>query len=330
MSVRAPRISIITPSYGQGAFIEETIRSVLAQDYPDFEHIVVDGGSRDQTLDILRKFPHLRWVSERDRGQADAINKGLRMATGEILAYLNSDDLYRPGAFRAVADFFAAHPEARIVAGGCDVIDERSRITGHLRARYGRLEDLIRYWGWDRWVCIPQPAVFWRRALTEEAGPFDASLHMTLDYDMWLRAAARTPIHTLPETLAAFRLAAGSKTTSRTHEMYLEEFAVSRRYWSLLPRRRRAPVMLEARRHVARKLLDSAEHYSFHDVSRSLVVSLLGRAAGYWPPLALAPRWWLTLLQALAPSGGVRGRVRWLHRAYLGFKWKLGRGTRSA
>lgn len=318
------RISVITPSYQQADFIEETIRSVLAQNYGNFEHIIVDGGSTDGTIEILKRYPHLKWVSEPDLGQTHAINKGILMSTGDIIAYLNADDVYRPGAFQHVAGFFSQHPEARVVTGDCDYIDERSQVTGRLRAKYECFEDLVRYWGWDRWYCIPQQSTFWRRGVLAETGLFDARLHMVMDYDMWLRVAERMPIHTLPVTLAAFRLAGETKTTSRTHEMYLEELAVSRRRWHLLPWRRRLVVKFQAHRHAAGRLLDSSEHYCLNDLNPGIAPSLLRISLGQWWPQALSPRWWLTMAQVVIPPGRLRQMVRRAHRAYLGLKWRLG------
>src|SRR5258706_6083465 len=127
-----PRISIVTPSFNQAAYVDATIRSVLDQRYPNLEYIVVDGGSTDGSVDIIRRYEDrlTYWVSEPDRGQADAINKGLARATGEIRAYLNSDDLYLPGALLRVAAEYRAHPDADIICGVCRVIDEHGRMVG--------------------------------------------------------------------------------------------------------------------------------------------------------------------------------------------------------
>ncbi len=133
----APKISIITPSWNQGPFIERTIRSVLEQGYPNLEYIVMDGGSTDGTIDILRKYEgRLTWVSDKDKGQADAINKGITRSTGDIIAYLNSDDIYETGALRKAADHFSAHPDDRWLTGQCRIIDVR---TGRFASRSRRI-----------------------------------------------------------------------------------------------------------------------------------------------------------------------------------------------
>ncbi len=324
-----PRISVITPSFQKGQFIEETIKSVLNQGYPNFEHIVVDGGSTDQTLEILKRYPHLRWVSERDRGQAHAINKGLLLSTGDIVAYLNADDIYRPEAFSRVARFFEETPAAWIVVGDCDYIDGQSQTIGHLSAKYEKHQDLIAYWGWDKWYCIPQQSVFWRRDLLADAGLFDVSLHMVMDYDMWLRISGLTRLYVLSETLAAFRLVPHTKTVDSTHLMYYEEFCTSRKYWSELPITQRVRTSLGAHRHLSAKLLDVAEHLSLGDLKKGTAPSLLRDSVRYWPWAVFNPRTLCTAAElAVGPSAPQR-IIKSAHRKYLGLQWRLknrGRG----
>jgi len=233
------RISVVTPSLNQGRYLDEAIRSVLDQQYPDFEHFVVDGGSSDQTRDVLGRYPHLRWISEPDAGQTAAINKGLRMSAGDIFAYLNADDLYRPGAFRTVAEVFQADPTTAAVVGDCDAIDEASRLHGRYRARLDSFEDLLRYWQWGTRFCIPQPAVFIRRDLLDEVGPFDEHYDLAMDYQMWLRLAARHPFTLVPRTLAAFRVTGQTKTSRRRPAMEWEQFRASSAYWRLARGRER-------------------------------------------------------------------------------------------
>ncbi|MGM0428332.1 MAG: glycosyltransferase family 2 protein [Thermodesulfobacteriota bacterium] len=202
-----PPISIITPSYNQGRFIEQTIQSVLNQDIPELEYRVVDGGSDDHTLGILKKYEgRLRWISEKDHGQADAINKGIRMTTGGIVGYLNSDDIYYPGALSAVTDFFENHPEVDVVYGDADHIDEENTVIEPYYTEdwdYARLKEIC-------FLC--QPAVFFRRRLVEQAGLFNAELRYCMDYEYWLRLGAITPFARLKQKLAGSRMYKENKT----------------------------------------------------------------------------------------------------------------------
>lgn len=228
-----PRVSVVTPSYNQAQFIEETIRSVLLQDYPALEYIVVDGGSNDGTLDILRRYEDwLCWVSETDKGQTDAINKGLRMATGDVLAYLNSDDTYCPGGICKIAAFFRAHPDVGLVYGDCQVVDEPGGHLGYLPRHAFSLRRMI-----ERGEFIPQQAAFWQRAAMEQAGMFDESLHFAMDYNFFIRVAQAFPVAYLPELVASFRMHGTSKTVSQSEKHWRETLAVSERYglkpWTL-------------------------------------------------------------------------------------------------
>jgi glycosyltransferase involved in cell wall biosynthesis len=292
-------ISIITPTLNQAATIEQTILSVANQDYPDFEHIVRDGGSNDGTLEILGRHAHLRWVSEADRGQSDAINKGLQISRGDIVAYLNSDDVYRPGAFRAVADAFAEHPDAGVVVGGCDIIDGDGGTTGHFRARLDRREDLLRYWEWGDRFCIPQPAVFIRRKLVERAGGFHESLHLAMDYEMWLRLASLTEFLVLPQTLAAFRVTDDTKTRRQRYAMTLEAYLVSRRFTRLVPWRRRFGLAVESHKQIAGHLLTLAEEELSQRTLDRPALPVLLQAVGLWPLLCGSPRVWRALGRSL-------------------------------
>lgn len=205
------RVSIITPSFNQAKYIEETILSVREQNYPHIEHIVIDGGSTDGTLDILRKYEDkLTWISEKDRGQADAINKGFRRATGDILGWVNSDDMYVPGAIQAVVEHFQAHPEDSFIYGDAEALDESGKSYG--------IRTHVKQGGWKELVgeldFIVQPASFWRAALWQQCGELDEALHYTLDYEYWMRAAKQFPPHYVPVLLARERLYAAAKTFS--------------------------------------------------------------------------------------------------------------------
>lgn len=210
MSSRLPSISLVTPSLNQGRFIRATIESVLTQGYPDLDYRVQDGGSTDETLAALRGYEgRVPFVSEKDAGQADAINKGLAGATGEVLGYLNSDDVLRPGALTAVGEAFASDPDLMFVWGRASYLDEVGKSVSPYLARPDAIERLAD-------ACfIAQPAAFFRRKVWVEVGPFDASLHHTMDYDYWLRIAARYPrssMRFLDRDLAGCRMHADAKT----------------------------------------------------------------------------------------------------------------------
>ncbi len=229
MSSALPTISLVTPSLNQGRFLRATIESVLAQDYPDLDYFVQDGGSTDESLAILREYEgRLSFESEKDRGQADAINKGLSRATGEVLGYLNSDDILLPGALRTVGETFASDPDLVMVYGQALFVDADDQPLGRCLTQKWeprRLPDFC---------FVTQPAAFWRRRVGEEVGPFDESLHHTMDYDYWLRIADRyspSMVRYLERNLAAARWHHDAKTVAGW-DRALEEI------FSLIERRR--------------------------------------------------------------------------------------------
>lgn len=202
-------VSIVTPSYNQARFIEGTIRSVLSQEYPQIEYLIVDGGSTDHTVDIIRRYADRLtwWVSEKDRGQTDAINKGFARARGEIFAWINSDDTYEPGAVSAAVEFMQNHPEVGMVYGDCNYIDGQGEVIGRFRSMqtsYRRIRQ-----GYNH---IPQQTMFFRAELWKELGPLDPSFHFAMDYDLWTRISARSEIKYVPQTWANFRLHISGKT----------------------------------------------------------------------------------------------------------------------
>jgi glycosyltransferase involved in cell wall biosynthesis len=207
-------ISVITPSYNQGKYIERTLLSVLSQKGADFEYIVMDGGSSDETPDILKKYKEkyqdkLQWISERDTGQANAVNKGIAGSTGDILGWLNSDDIYYPGVLQRVSAFFDAHPGVDIVYGNADFIDETDRFLGHYPTGA---------WNADRLcdVCfLCQPAVFFRRRVIEKHGLLDENLMYCMDYEYWLRLARGKAYFVYSQhTLAGSRVYPETKTVA--------------------------------------------------------------------------------------------------------------------
>lgn len=202
-------VSIVTPSFNQDRYIEETIRSVLAQDYPQIEYRIIDGGSTDGTVDVIKKYENklVGWVSEPDKGQTDAINKGFAQAKGDILAWLNSDDTYEPGAVRAAVRYLQEHPDVGMVYGDCNYINESGNVIGRFHSAQTSYK-LLR----QGYTHIPQQTMFFRAGLWKQVGPLDPSFYFAMDYDLWTRIAARAKIKYVPQTWANFRLHSSAKT----------------------------------------------------------------------------------------------------------------------
>ncbi|HMN11970.1 MAG TPA: glycosyltransferase family 2 protein [Bellilinea sp.] len=198
-----PKISVITPSFNQAPFLEATIRSVLEQGYSNLEYIIVDGGSTDGSVDIIQRYAdRLAWgVSEKDKGQTDAINKGFAKATGDILAWINSDDTYEPGAVARAAEEFTRHPEMGLIYGHAHYIDGKGKMIGDFpsaQTDYAKLR--------TGYVHIAQQAAFFRADLWRKVGPLDTSFYFAMDYDLWVRLAKEAPLLHIPELWANFRL----------------------------------------------------------------------------------------------------------------------------
>ncbi|HYB41945.1 MAG TPA: glycosyltransferase family 2 protein [Candidatus Methylomirabilis sp.] len=228
---RWPRISIVTPSFNQVRYVAETIESVMAQGYPDLEHIVVDGASTDGSVEILARYPHLRVVSEPDRGHADALNKGFRLATGQILGFLNSDDTLMPGALHRVAREIDPARDRLIVMGRCRFIDEQGRFVGiEHPSHFESHRRVLEVW---KGHTIPQPAVFWTPEVWRTCGPMDETLRTAwIDYDLFCRFSRAYRFHFIDQVLAQYRLHAESQTGRFSEQARLEEsIALSRRHW---------------------------------------------------------------------------------------------------
>jgi glycosyltransferase involved in cell wall biosynthesis len=229
---KPPKISIITPSFNQGRYIERTFKSVLGQGYPHLEYLVIDGGSQDETLEILKKYEkQLVWISEKDEGQSDAINKGARMATGDIIAYLNTDDTYEAGALKQVADIFAKDPSVMWLAGRCRIIDENDLEVRRMITTYKNF--LLDHYSYRLLLItnyISQPATFWRREAIQEYGLFDVHEHLAMDYDYWLRIGRKHPPRIINRYLASFRVHHTSKTSSSFLKTFKQELAIAERY----------------------------------------------------------------------------------------------------
>jgi glycosyltransferase involved in cell wall biosynthesis len=221
-----PRISIVTPSYNQADFLEQTIRSVLDQEGRgtlfELEYFVIDGGSTDASSDIIRKYASelSGWCSERDRGQTHAINKGMERCSGDILAYLNSDDYYLPGAFKRVVEAKRAFPDAELFHGICHKVDAKGNLIREQMSSIHQLSQILDLW--EVWLRksdnqnFIQPEVFWTRSLADKVGGFNEQLHYTMDFDYWLRAIDHgAKILPIQQPLAAFRIHGAQKTSQR-------------------------------------------------------------------------------------------------------------------
>lgn len=250
MNIQTPRypiISIITPSFNQGQFLAETIESVISQE-GDFsiDYIIVDGGSSDNSVDIIKHYDALlhngkwpvkclgvtyRWVSERDNGQTDALIKGFSMATGEIFAWLNSDDVYLPGALQTAVDHFRDHPDTGLMYGNADYVDSSGAIVGSYRTAEFDLDKLAS----ANIIC--QPAAFFRKEAFEAVGGLDESLHFAMDYDLWVRIGRHFTCHHLSSPIATYRLHETSKTIN-SDTLYTnceESLAVTIRHFGWAP-----------------------------------------------------------------------------------------------
>lgn len=209
MTDSLPLVSIVTPSYNQARFLEATIQSVLGQDYPNLEYLIVDGGSTDGSREIIERYAARLawWVSERDQGQTDAINKGFARARGEILAWLNSDDTYQPQAVTQAVAFLQQHPQVGLVYGDANLIDEAGQVIGKFPARQTDYRRLKR-----GYVHIPQQAAFFRASLWRQVGPLDPTFYFAMDYDLWVRLARLAPVQYVPRLWANFRLHESGKS----------------------------------------------------------------------------------------------------------------------
>ena len=214
------KISLITPCFNSAAYLEETIRSVLEQGVPELEYFVMDGGSTDGTVEIIRRYADrlAGWVSEKDGGQVDALNKGFARATGDIVGFINADDVLLPGALRAVLRAFTARPELELVYGEVEWIDGEGRHTGSHAGKISNLDEALDiysvWWSQRQWV---QPEVFYRRTLKERVGPFDERYNLAFDFDFWVRCfRANVVVEKLPEALVQFRVHPNQKSSAAT------------------------------------------------------------------------------------------------------------------
>lgn len=308
-------VSIVTPSYNKGSFIEGTILSVMNQTYPHIEHIVVDGGSTDGTVDILQKYDNvITWVSEPDKGQSDAVNKGWRRAHGQIVAYLNADDTYMPRAVETVVNFLNDNPDVGMVYGECNIIDECGEIIGKYPAEEFDMGKML----CARCV-VPQPAAFIRREVLDDVGYLDTGLDMAMDYDLWIRIGLKFKVAFILQVLASFRLYPSGKSLSQTHQFWPDVLAIVDKTFSnaglpkeIKPLRRKAyshaHLLLgrslyaqlknrEARQHLLKAVILSPICVREPGVAALIIASCLGRTAAF-----TASRW-KTRLRAILGLG---------------------------
>lgn len=216
-----PTISIVTPSYNQAPFIVDTVRSVLLQRYPKLQYVVMDGASTDGTVAALepyRKQLH-KLISEKDNGQADAIRRGFEHTDGEIMAYLNSDDVLAPGALTFVAEFFRTHPHVDAVYSNRVIVNEHNTVIGYWILPYHRSRLMM------RWDLIPQETCFWRRSLYDKVGGVDASFRFAMDYDLFTRFMLHGTMRRVKRFLGAFRMHSDSKTVQQLETIGRNEIA---------------------------------------------------------------------------------------------------------
>ena len=226
-----PRISIVTPSYNQAEFLERTILSVLNQNYPNLEYIIIDGGSTDGSVEIIKKYEQFinYWVSEKDKGQSDAINKGFEKSTGEILAWQNSDDVYLDGAFRKVVKVFEKHSDADLVFGDIYLIDKMSAIIRDIRYVPFSLSCLV-HEGWN----VTNQAAFWRQKVAKDVGMFDENLQYGMDFDWFVRVAkSGNRYRNIHDFLGGFRIHEVAKGTMLSETVGKSEHAKVRLKYGL-------------------------------------------------------------------------------------------------
>jgi len=227
-----PKISIITPTLNQSEFIEDCIESVLSQEYPNLEYIILDGGSTDDTLHIVAKYEEkLTFISQKDNGQVDAINKGLKMCTGDIVRYLNSDDIYLPGALKRIGAHFSQYPSSMAVTGKCKRIDEAGNEINKGVSLYKNT--WLHFLGFNSLLIqnyISQPATFWKRELLTNIGYFDPQYHYAMDYDYWLRILKEHKMHFINFELAAFRVHKNSITGKTSYKHLEEDLSIAKIY----------------------------------------------------------------------------------------------------
>jgi len=269
-----PRITLVTPSFNQGAFIEETIRSVLLQGYPNLEYMVIDGGSSDDTIAIIKKYARwlTHWVSEPDHGQAHAINKGLERGSGVLMNWLNSDDCLLSSALGYIGAYFQTHPHTDIVCGF------RRNVVGNQLTRRGRVHLRVDRYTLSRICYIAQETTFWRRRVWDTVGALDESFRFAMDYDLWQRMlAAGFEFHLIPRFTGIFRMHPASKGARWLDVRYAELGRIYQKYLHNTKNERELPVEISAgwwRRTVVLRRLGFLGLLNHPSLARRIVNSL--------------------------------------------------------
>jgi glycosyltransferase involved in cell wall biosynthesis len=239
MSLTKPKISIVTATLNRKDYLPRCIEGVAGQSYPYKEHLIIDGGSTDGALDLLKsyakKYPHIKWISEKDNGISSALNKGLAMATGDIIGVNGDDDFYAPGVFEIVAAEFAADPGLGVVSGNCAHINNNNVVWEAGKAGFTTRWDLIEYWRyWCRAVFLPAPSTFFRREVISKVGGFEEADRYAMDYHHWIKITEEFRVKTIDKVFATFRCDEGTVSFSSNKEQLAEMHRISRKYWGSL------------------------------------------------------------------------------------------------
>ena len=290
-----PRISVITPSFNQGAYLEETLRSVLLQGYPNLEYIVMDGGSTDGSIEIIQRYePWLSyWVSAQDGGQAHALNQGFERATGSLFGSINSDDLLEPGALRQLGRAHHAQPTA-ILLGDLTNFDEQTGTSWRIRQRNVNFQAMSQPWRYP--VTWHQPATWFPRALYQRVGRLDETLRYLFDWDWMCRALPLAPVHQVGGAVARFRYHAGSKTVGESSLWHDERATLTRRYWP--PCVGDDPTLSRA----VMEFVAATNKMVYQNYARSQAIAHLSRALRYDGRVLGLSRYWVVWGKALLPQ----------------------------
>jgi glycosyltransferase involved in cell wall biosynthesis len=230
------KISVVTATLNRSDFLPRCIEGVARQSYPNKEHLIIDGGSTDGTIDLLKsyagQYSHVRWISEKDNGISSALNKGLALASGDVIGVNGDDDFYLPGTFEIVAREFEQNPSVGLVAGHCDCIGNDERVVATSKASFTTRRDLIQHWKtWGTTTFLPAPSTFFRREVIAAVGGFDDADKCAMDYHHWIKITEKFQVKIVDRVLARFRYDEGTVTFSNSQKQWEETHSISRKYW---------------------------------------------------------------------------------------------------